>query len=256
MSTAVQPVEATKATCKCCGAMAYSYGFVDFHKNCESRRRKVLDPSGVLIRYHRCPSCHFVFTTDFDGFTHDDFRRHIYNDDYILVDPDYREERPRAQCGNPVQPVPRLAARAIARLRRGRGLAGRAAPRLRGSPTWRPTTRSFLGSPPGPPGGLIASPASRSSSTPPTRHRVFAELNELLTDPGLVLFSTLLQPADMAFQGLSWWYASPRNGHVSLYTDASLRALAQPFGLDLASFNESTHVLLRGRPGFASHFLN
>ena len=85
--------------------------------------------------------------------------------------------------------------------------------------------------------------------------RVFAEMNELLTSPGLVLFSTLLQPADMAFRGLSWWYASPRNGHVSLYTDASLRALARPFGFDLASFNESTHVLLRGRPGFASHFL-
>ena len=85
--------------------------------------------------------------------------------------------------------------------------------------------------------------------------QVFAELDELLTEPGLVLFSTLLQPADMAFQGLSWWYASPRNGHVSLYTDASLRALAQPLGLALASFNESIHILLRGLPGFASHFL-
>jgi 2-polyprenyl-6-hydroxyphenyl methylase/3-demethylubiquinone-9 3-methyltransferase len=80
-------------------------------------------------------------------------------------------------------------------------------------------------------------------------------MKELLSSPGLVLFSTLLQPADMSFQGLRWWYASPRNGHVSLYTEASLRALAQPLGFELASFNESTHLLLQGRPGFASRFL-
>jgi 2-polyprenyl-6-hydroxyphenyl methylase/3-demethylubiquinone-9 3-methyltransferase len=84
--------------------------------------------------------------------------------------------------------------------------------------------------------------------------RVFADLSELLAEPGLVLFSTLLQPADMSFQGLSWWYASPRNGHISLYTADSLRALARPHGLTFASFNESVHLLLRGRPGFAQHF--
>jgi hypothetical protein len=56
-------------------------------------------------------------------------------------------------------------------------------------------------------------------------------------------------------QGLNWWYASPRNGHVSLYTAPSLQRLSQPLGLSLASFNEGFHLLLRGRPAFARHFL-
>ena len=29
---------------------------------------------------------------------------------------------------------------------------------------------------------------------------------EKLADPGLVLFSTLLQPPDIAQRGVSWWY--------------------------------------------------
>ena len=37
----------------------------------------------------------FIFTTAFDEFTTDDFLRDIYNDDYGLVDPDYRDARPR-----------------------------------------------------------------------------------------------------------------------------------------------------------------
>ena len=93
----MQPAVATETPCKCCGALAYPYGIVDFHKNCESRRRRCR-PFGRLDRYHRCPWCGFVFTTDFDGWTLDDFRLIIYNDSYVLVDPDYREERPRANA--------------------------------------------------------------------------------------------------------------------------------------------------------------
>src|SRR5260370_4121273 len=81
--------------CKCCGAMAPLYGVVDFHKNCEVYRRKVLDVSGVPIYYYRCPACQFIFTTAFDHFTKEDFLRYIYNEEYLLVDPDYQEVRPR-----------------------------------------------------------------------------------------------------------------------------------------------------------------
>ncbi len=204
MSTAVQPVEATKATCKCCGAMAYSYGFVDFHDNCESRRRKVLDPSGVLIRYFRCPSCHFVFSTDFDGFTHDDFRRHIYNDDYVLVDPDYREERPRSNAATLCNLFPGARPERVLDYGGGEGLLaellGAAGfPRVE---TYDPFVPRFAARPTGR-FDCIACFEVLEHATDPAG--VFAEMSELLADPGLVLFSTLLQPADMAFQGLSWW---------------------------------------------------
>jgi len=76
-----------------------------------------------------------------------------------------------------------------------------------------------------------------------------------LMDAGLILFSTLLQPADIDRQGLNWWYAGPRNGHVSLYSRASLAKVVRPFGLKFRSFNENMHVLYREIPDFARHFL-
>ena len=107
MSTGVlHTAELAGARCKCCGATAHDYGSVDFHKNCEDRRARVLEPSGVPIRYLRCPSCGFLFTTDFDAFTHDDFRLIIYNDQYPLVDPDAREARPRANAETVCQLFP------------------------------------------------------------------------------------------------------------------------------------------------------
>ena len=73
-----------------------------------------------------------------------------------------------------------------------------------------------------------------------------ADMNSLLAENGLILFSTLLQPADIDQQGLNWWYAGPRNGHVSLFSRASLGRLVDPFGLKLGSFNDNLHVLYRG----------
>ncbi len=98
MEMRLQPVCVNREVCKCCGAGSPPFGVVDFHKNCEILRRRVLGVSGVPIYYHRCPDCGFLFTTAFDGFTQDDFRRHVYNDDYLLVDPDYQADRPRANA--------------------------------------------------------------------------------------------------------------------------------------------------------------
>jgi 2-polyprenyl-6-hydroxyphenyl methylase/3-demethylubiquinone-9 3-methyltransferase len=80
-------------------------------------------------------------------------------------------------------------------------------------------------------------------------------MNDFLTDTGLILFSTLLQPIEIEQQGLNWWYAGPRNGHVSLYSRASLEQLVHPLGFRLGSFNEGLHVLIREIPDFARHFI-
>jgi hypothetical protein len=36
----------------------------------------------------------FLFTPFFDDWTHDDFRRFVFNEDYTIVDPDYVDRRP------------------------------------------------------------------------------------------------------------------------------------------------------------------
>ncbi|WP_168221517.1 class I SAM-dependent methyltransferase [Aquisphaera giovannonii] len=243
------------AACKCCGGPAPSFGRVDFHKSCESRRREVFPPSGILIEYHRCPSCRFLFTTDFDGFTADDLKRYIYNDDYIRVDPDYPEERPRINADNLSVLFP--ADRPRRTLDYGGG-SGRLAEllRVRGFGevrTYDPFVEAFAERPAGRFDLIVCTEVLEHATDP---RRVLEDIAGLLDDPGMVLFTTLLQPPDLDSQGLGWWYVGPRNGHVSLFTAESLDRLAEPLGLHLASFNDSWHVLLRDRiPDFARRFV-
>ncbi len=56
---------------------------------------------------------------------------------------------------------------------------------------------------------------------------LMGDLSALLKDDGIVIFSTLLSDGNVAErQRLTWWYASPRNGHISLYSRDSLEHLA------------------------------
>ena len=244
------PIAPGQVPCKCCGATAALYGVVDFHKNCESRRREVLGLSGVPVYYHRCPACRFLFTTAFDRLTPDDLRRHVYNADYPLVDPDYADRRPRANAALLARlfPGPRLA-----RVLDYGGGDGLLADLLRaaGFPhaeTYDPLVPRHAARPAGR-FDLVVSFEAVEHSTDPAA--TFAEIAGLLADPGLVLFSTLVQPADIDERGLGWWYAAPRNGHVSLYSRESLGVLARRLGLSFGSLDDVRHVLYRRIPDFA-----
>jgi 2-polyprenyl-6-hydroxyphenyl methylase/3-demethylubiquinone-9 3-methyltransferase len=242
------------APCKCCGARAVRYGAVDFHKNCEILRRKVLEPSGVPIYYYRCPACRFLFTTAFDHFTKEHFLRFIYNEDYALVDPDYQEKRPTQLADFLCRLLSAGRPRRILDYGGGNGLL---AERLRaagfsGVKTYDPFVPRFSVRPVDRFDCVVSFEVAEHCTDP---MRLFADWDELLENRGVVVFSTLIQPADIERQGLNWWYAGPRNGHVSLYSRASLAAAVQPFGFKLGSFNESMHVLCRDVPDFAKHFM-
>jgi len=102
MIDALKPVTTAPTLCKICGGAAPLYGVVDFNKSCEEANGLKLSLAGVPVYYRRCANCHFVFTDAFDDWGADQFKTHIYNDDYRMVDPDYKTTRPR---GNP--PTPR-----------------------------------------------------------------------------------------------------------------------------------------------------
>lgn len=54
--------------------------------------------SGIAIYYYRCKKCKFIFTKAFDDFSNEEFQKYIYNDDYIVFDPDYNTKRPMYIC--------------------------------------------------------------------------------------------------------------------------------------------------------------
>jgi hypothetical protein len=80
--------------CKVCNEPAPLYGVTDFNKSCEERRGRYLPLTGVPVYYNRCDACGLIFTTAFDHWSRADYLQHIYNDDYVLVDPDYIDSRP------------------------------------------------------------------------------------------------------------------------------------------------------------------
>ena len=83
---------------KICSAPAPVYGSVDFNKNRAETRGLALPAAGIPVSYNRCPRCGFLFTAAFNEWGRADYQQAIYNDDYIVVDPDYRETRPTANA--------------------------------------------------------------------------------------------------------------------------------------------------------------
>jgi len=60
--------------------------------------------SGCRYRAYRsiiaaAPPAVFLFTDGFDDWSEADFKAHIYNADYLALDPDYLEKRPRDNAG-------------------------------------------------------------------------------------------------------------------------------------------------------------
>lgn len=91
--TPLRPKKIEKA-CKICGSRARIFDVVDFFKFCGDEPYQ-FGISGVPVYYFRCDFCDFTFTDFCDTWNHEDFSGVIYNSDYLAVDPDYVELRPK-----------------------------------------------------------------------------------------------------------------------------------------------------------------
>ena len=86
---------------------------------------------------------------------------------------------------------------------------------------------------------------------------LMTQLDSFLADEGLIMFSTLISDGNiMENQRLNWWYASPRNGHISLFSRRSLVILANKYQFKFGSFSKDIHVFFRKVPQWAEHIFN
>jgi len=237
--------------CKVCGTPSPLFGVVDFHKSCIEAQGKRLALSGYPVYYRRCPQCAFTFTTAFDTWSWDAFRAHIYNDEYIVVDPDFVELRPAGNAHLIANSFP--GAKSSIRILDYGGGNGVLATRLCDA-GYSATTYD-------PYSGLNQMPAEKFDLVTcfevlehvPTPQATIAAMVSLLKQPGAILFSTLVQPKEFPAIELNWWYAGPRNGHVSLYSTHSLALLFKPHGMKVVSFNDNLHLAYARKPPFAAH---
>lgn len=232
--------------CPICKSKSDIIDVVDFNKSCEENRGKFLPLSGVPIYYYQCESCEFTFAPEFQSWSENDFLNKIYNDKYIEIDPDYVDNRPKS---NSILLKKMFDGQKndIKHLDYGGG-NGKLSELLRqdswNSHSYDPfpqndTSIESLGS-----YDLIT--AFEVFEHVPDVNNLMKNLNKLMSPNSLLLFSTLLLDGNVIKNHrLCWWYASPRNGHVSLFSKKSLLKLGNNYNLKFGSFNNGFHCYVK-----------
>lgn len=250
------PGPAASPDCPVCGAGTSLLDVVDFNKSCEEARGLFLPLSGEPVYYALCGKCGFCFAPGLHRWPLEAFASRIYNDEYARVDPDYLEVRPRANAAT-LRTMFKDLPRTVKHLDYGGG-QGLLSRLLResgwDSTSWDPfvdrkSSVAQLGK-----FDLVT--AYEVFEHVPDVQALMSDLEALLAPDGVVLFSTLLSDGNIRpNERLSWWYASPRNGHISLFSRESLALLAQRHGFTCGSFSGGFHVLFRAVPPWAAHVL-
>lgn len=246
-----------KIGCPICGGVCTPLDVVDFNKSCEEAKGKFFSLSGIPIYYFLCNTCEFCFAPEFANWTSNDFQEKIYNKDYILVDPEYVDIRPRCNA-KIMNDMFKGHSHEIRHLDYGGG-SGLMSQLLRES-MWQSTSYDpFVTK------NIDINAIGRFDLV--TAFEVFEHvpdvcglvenLSSLLSPEGLVLFSTLVSDNDIKpNQRINWWYASPRNGHISIFSKRSLVILGGRQGFTLGSFSNWLHAYWRQVPSWAGHLIH
>lgn len=244
------------ANCPVCDASSGLLDVVDFSKSCEELNGKFLPLSGMPIYYARCDSCGFTFSPTMYSWSIDEFSQFVYNEGYVEIDPDYVTFRPNGNASmltSLVKSVPP----GFRHLDYGGG-EGLLSEMMRDQGWDSQSYDPFVDGP------LVASnygtfdlvTAFEVFEHVPDVNRLMTDLVDLMKRPGIVLFSTILSDGEIhKNQRLQWWYAAPRNGHISLFTRTSLERLAARNDINFGSFSETLHAVWNEFPAWAAHWL-
>jgi SAM-dependent methyltransferase len=249
--------DANNIHCPVCGGACSFLDVVDFNKSCEEVKGNFLKLVGIPVYYVHCGDCSFCFAPEFADWTLTEFEKKIYNNDYYTVDHDYIDVRPRANAAT-IMSMFGKSNYPIRHLDYGGG-SGVLVRILKESSfdsisydpfVDRQVEINQLGK-----FDLIT--AFEVFEHVPDVKQLMTDLNSLLSPDGIVLFSTLLSDGNIKpNQRLLWWYASPRNGHISLFSKKSLTLLADDFSFKFGSFSVGFHVFFRNIPSWASHIIS
>jgi hypothetical protein len=242
MQTRANPI----AACKICGADSVPFDLLDFNRSCGGFLHGRATATPVL--YRRCIDCNFIFTDYFDDFTSEMWHEYIYNDDYQQIDPEYKHVRSRINA-HLIRTF--LVGRKHSTLGLDYGGGNGKTCMLMRDQGW--VFDSF-----DPFDQTIMDPAHAGKYNFSSAIEVFEHttdpvgtlrdiLSKMSPDRILILVSTVLSDGAVSEEsGLAWWYAAPRNGHVSLYSRKSLSKLAFSNGLQSLSIGSGPHFLFRG----------
>ncbi len=216
-------------------------GYADFDRDCYGYNASRGRASGIPIPYYRCSGCDFAFTNSFDNWSDDDFRQHVYNDEYGLFDPNFADKRPHKTAQRVAALLPTRSARI---LDYGCG-NGRTVELLRQAGYTDVTGYDPFHAHQSRPGAggydfVICVEVAEHTTRP---LELFAELARFTAPHGVILLSTC-DFSEVKGRWVDDWYVAPRNGHVSFYTQRTLTLLASSIGRDYMKIDLFVHLLV------------
>ena len=236
--------------CPICSGQTRLFDVVDFRISYPESHHPY-ELSGQPIYYVQCVNCAYLFAPEFQRWTDRDFAERIYNADYVKLDPDFLEARPR----NNAELLAALFRSDAADIRHvdyggGAGFLSR----MLSERGWNSTNYDPFMTPEGMPSGrfdlVTAFEVFEHVVDIP---RLIRDLTALLDEPGMLLFSTLLSDGRVTYgQRIDWWYVTPISGHIAFHSRQSLALLAARMGLQFGSFTENVHCFFRALPPWAA----
>ena len=238
--------------CPICDSEIILLGSVDFNKSCGGD----LPNSGKLIDYHVCNICQFVFSQEIYGWPKEQFINEVYNEQYVKVDEDYLQKRLEGNASLIHKTFPNKEGIRHLDYGGGNGVLSECL-RLQ---DWNSQSYDPFNSEDEP----IESLGTFDLITVfevfehvPNVNELFKNLSRLTDNQSMVIFSTLLSDGQLnAATKIDWWYASPRNGHISLFSKKSLQLLASQHSWNLHSFSQNLHVLYKIPSKWNQHLFN
>jgi hypothetical protein len=233
--------------CKLCKAPSRLFDVVDFNKQCDY----ALYPEallGIPVYYRRCDACGLVFTNFFDAFDRKAWVDLIYNKEYKRIDPEFNRIRPERDArfiGKLIKPYWRNGDFGYD-YGGGTGVFAeritKAGMRFRCVDPFGLDERS-----------TGAGPARFLTSFEAFEHFVdlegslFEAFGLCQTDEFLAIVGTKAVPAKLGKGQLSqWYYAGPRNGHITFYTTRSMELIAERLGAEYRRVSSGMHLFGKG----------
>lgn len=227
-------------TCPICKSSNARAETIPFDKSCETD-----SDSGDPVEYLTCVDCGYAWAPELCAKPASWFAEHIYNADYGKFDPEYDGTRAARQAQN-IKFAYSFARARIRHLDFGSG-EGLLTAKLKQAGFDSTSYDPFV---------HLEAPAGKFNlitcfevfEHAPDPQRLFRHLASYLDDTGILIASTQLVSAGSLRH---WWYASPRNGHISLFSAKSLCILATQHGLQARVNSEGTHSFFRQIPEWA-----
>jgi hypothetical protein len=241
-----------QTACPVCQGPATLFDVVDFNRTCPAPGLSQPPLSGIPIYYSRCGDCGFLFAEEMHRWPVERFMERVYNDDYVLYDPEYVQVRPAANADFLLTHFP---GGSFTHLDYGGGNGLLSRTMREGG--WPSVSYDPLIDAERPEGPFDFVTSFEVFEHVPDVHRLMRDLAALTGDSSVILFSTATSDGVVTPGArLTWDYAGPRNGHISLFSQRSLKVLAQQYGYAFGSFNNNIHCFVRTVPGWASHLIN